>query len=131
MLSGEGVWCTLKTGDSRRKDRLSGVPSPCNDAYDALLASYNPLDFDVLSFVKVAVPHVRLVDRDDLRLDGHPVDLPLLHAERALRRGAAADHHRARLHARGARACEEINECVGCTKSFRGDDAAVLAPFQR
>ena len=24
--------------------------------------------------------------------------------------------------------CVEINQCVGCTKSFLGDDAAVLAP---
>ena len=26
-----------------------------------------------------------------------------------------------------AGACVEINQCVGCTKSFLGDDAAVLA----
>ena len=25
-------------------------------------------------------------------------------------------------------ACVEINQCVGCNKSFRGDDAAALAP---
>ena len=28
-----------------------------------------------------------------------------------------------------AGACVEINQCVGCTKSFLGDDAGVLAPF--
>ena len=28
----------------------------------------------------------------------------------------------------GVMACVEINQCVGCTKSFLGDDAAVLAP---
>ena len=27
----------------------------------------------------------------------------------------------------GASTCVEINQCVGCTKSFLGDDAAVLA----
>ena len=27
--------------------------------------------------------------------------------------------------------CVEINQCVGCTKSFLGDDAAVLAPSSR
>ena len=27
----------------------------------------------------------------------------------------------------GAKTCVEINQCVGCTKSFLGDDAAVLA----
>ena len=26
------------------------------------------------------------------------------------------------------RGCAEINQCVGCTKSFLGDDAPVLAP---
>ena len=33
-----------------------------------------------------------------------------------------------RGHGANATICVEINQCVGCTKSFLGDDAAVLAP---
>ena len=57
---------------------------------------------------------------------GHP---------KAFRRGGRAhpifSPHRAKvLHgpARGATFCVEINQCVGCTKSFLDDDVAALAP---